>query len=500
VRVEITKDTLGQYQGDAAVVGVCKKAPLWGAAAEADASLDGLLSKLIESGEIRAKESEVTILHTHGKMPVARIAVVGLGDAPGADLFSTRRAMGAAASLLRNRGCRRIATTLHQSAGVGARWEHSLRAVIEAAHVGLYRGDECKTETELPDDLEELTLLGVPEEDAEIAQRVARSARIAGEATNYARRLVNLPANQITPSRLAQEAVDIGTRTGLEVQILEPPQLHQLGMGAFLAVAQGSEEPARMILLRHRGKEGGPNTAFIGKGLTFDSGGISLKPPTDMHVMKSDMAGAAAVLAALSAVAELKLDLNLMALIPATENLPSGKAYKPGDVVKALNGKTIEIINTDAEGRLLLADALAYALQLGATHLVDVATLTGACVIALGHVATGVMGNDNELVEAVLDAGEREGERMWRLPLFPEYRKQLKSNIADVKNVGGRPAGTITGGWFLREFVGDTSWVHLDIAGTSWAEKAEPHQVSGATGAATRTLIALAERLSGGSL
>lgn len=500
MRVEITKDALGQYRGDAAVVGVGQKAPLWGAAAEADASLDGLLSKLIESGEIRAKECEVTILHTHGKMPVARIAVVGLGDTPEADLFSTRRAMGAAARLLRNRGCRRIATSLHQSAGDGARWEQSLRAVIEAAHVGLYRGDERKTETELPDDLEELTLLGVSEKHLDIARRVAHSARIAGEATNYARRLVNLPANQITPSRLAQEAVEIGARTGLEVEILEPPQLHQLGMGAFLAVAQGSDEPARMILLRHRGKEGGPNTAFIGKGLTFDSGGISLKPSADMHVMKSDMAGAAAVLGALRAVAELKLELNLMALIPATENLPGGKAYKPGDVVTALNGKTIEIINTDAEGRLLLADALAYALQLGAAHLIDVATLTGACVIALGHVATGVMGNDNELVEAVLDASEREGERMWRLPLFPEYRKQLKSNIADVKNVGGRPAGTITGAWFLREFVGDTSWVHLDIAGTSWAEKTEPHQVSGGTGAATRTLIALAERLSGGNL
>jgi leucyl aminopeptidase len=213
--------------------------------------------------------------------------------------------------------------------------------------------------------------------------------------------------------------------------------------------------------------------------------------------MKQDMAGAAAVLAAMKAIAGLEIDLDVVGLIPAAENLPSGRAYRPGDVVRSLSGKTIEVVNTDAEGRLLLADALTYACQLGATHLVDVATLTGACVIALGHVASGVMGNDTALVEAVISAGQQAGERMWRLPLYPEYRRQLDSEVADIKNVGGRPAGAITGGWFLREFVGETSWAHVDIAGTAWAEKAEPSRVEGGTGAGTRTLIALAERLSG---
>jgi leucyl aminopeptidase len=252
-----------------------------------------------------------------------------------------------------------------------------------------------------------------------------------------------------------------------------------------------------LIVVRHKKETGGPHLAFVGKGLTFDSGGLSLKPSDKMTAMKQDMAGGAAVLAAMGAVTQLGLDVDVMGIIPATENLPSGRAYRPDDVLTALNGKTIEIVSTDAEGRLILADALAYACQLGATHIIDVATLTGACIIALGHAASGVMGSDTALVEAVIDAGERAGERMWRLPLFPEYRKQLDSEIADLKNVGGRAAGTITGGCFLREFVGETPWVHIDIAGTAFAEKSEPHRLAGATGAATRTLVALAERMAG---
>jgi leucyl aminopeptidase len=372
--------------------------------------------------------------------------------------------------------------------------------VVEGAYVGLYRGEECKSERGLPDEFDELCLLGAADEDAEGVPSAALSGQVAGRATNYARRLVNLPANEITPSRLAQEALDIGAAAGLEVEVLDPEQIVALGMRGFAAVAQGSEEPARLIVLRHRGNESGPRVAFIGKGITFDSGGISIKPSEKMEAMKGDMAGAAAVLAAMRAVGELKLDLDVMGVIPATENLPSGRAFKPGDVIKMMSGKTVEIISTDAEGRMILADALAYARQLGATHLIDLATLTGACIIALGHVATGVMGNDGELVQAVVEAGERSGEKMWRLPLFPEYRKQIESKIADLKNVGGRPAGTITAGWFLREFVGETSWAHLDIAGTAWSEKDEPYQIEGATGAGTRTLVALAERLAGGAV
>jgi leucyl aminopeptidase len=493
-----TGSSLLQYDGDALIVGVRKGVPLDPLAEEVNAALGGLLARLVESGEIRGRQSEVTIVHTCGKLPAARVAVVGLGEANHDPLFAVRRAAGAAARRLRDRGCRRVGSVLHLQTPQAIRPDHSVRATVEGAYQGLYRGEECKTQKDLPDELESFTLLGVAEAPGEPVVVAAQAGRIAGEATNYARRLVNLPPNEMTPSRLAQEATEIAKTCGLEIEVLDLAQAEQLGLGAFAAVARGADEPARFIILRRRGKGDGPRIAYLGKGLTFDSGGLSIKPADKMEDMKQDMAGAAAVLAAMRAIAEMKLELDLTAYLPATENVISGRAYRPGDVVKAMNGKTIEIISTDAEGRLLLADALAYAQQQGATHLVDVATLTGACIIALGNVAAGIMGNDSALVEAVLDAGDRAGERLWRLPLFPEYRAQLDSKVADMKNVGGRPAGTITAGWFLREFVGETAWVHMDIAGPAWSERDEPHQIEGATGACTRTLIALAERLAGG--
>jgi len=498
VEVEFTGESSLQYAGDAVVVGVHKGAPATGVAAEVNAALDGLLHRLIESREITGKQSEMTIIHTWGKLPSPRVAVVGLGEVWRDPLLAVRHAAGAAARTLRDRGCRRVGMALHLQVPQAVRLEQAVRAIVEGAYFGLYRGGEWKSEQEWPDELAQLSLLGVSEDASDPVAVVGRAGRLAGEVTNYARRLVNQPPNEMTPSRLAQDAAEIADAVGLEVDTLDPDQIRTLGMGAFAAVARGSEEPARLIVLRHRGRREGPRVAFVGKGLTFDSGGLSLKPSEKMSRMKSDMAGGAAVLAAMLAVGEMKLDLDLIGIVPATENLPSGRAFRPDDVVKALNGKTIEIVSTDAEGRLLLADALAYACQLGATHIVDVATLTGACIIALGHVSAGVMGNDSALVEAVLDAGERAGERMWRLPLFPEYRSQLDSNIADLKNVGGRPAGAITAGWFLREFVGETAWVHIDIAGTAWNEKDEPHHVEGGTGAGTRTLIALAEHMAGG--
>lgn len=500
MEVEFTPESPLQYAGDAVVIAVHKGAPLTGVAAEVNAALDGLLDRLIESGEIRGKQSEMTVIHTFGKLPSPRVAVVGLGEPWRDPHFAIRRAAGAAARNLRNKGCRRVGMALHLQAPQAVRAEQAVRAVTEGTYTGLYRGEECKSERKLPDELETLALLGIAPDESDSVVAAGRTARISGEAANYARRLVNLPPNEMTPSRLAQEATEIAAATGIEVEILGPDRIDALGMGAFAAVARGSDEPARLIVLRHHRDTQGPQVAYVGKGLTFDSGGLSLKPWDKMCSMKSDMAGGAAVLAAMRAVGEMQLDLDVIGIVPASENLPSGRAFRPDDVVKALNGKTIEIITTDAEGRLLLADALAYACELGATHIVDVATLTGACVIALGHVASGVMGNDTAFVEAVLDAGERAGERAWRLPLYPEYRSQLDSKVADLKNVGGRAAGAITGGWFLREFVGETAWVHIDIAGTSWSEKDEPHQIEGGTGAGTRTLIGLAERLSGGGV
>ncbi len=501
MEVRFSAVSLTDYDGDALVIGCFEGARPSGQRAEVDESLGGLIGGLIESGEIRGKQSEITVIHTRGGLPCARVAVVGLGEAGGDPLLAARRASGAAARHLQGRGCRRVGLALHLGMPPGVRPEQAVRAAVEGAYVGLYRGEECKSKRDVPGELSELTVVGVPSEEVDDPVVAAgRAGKISGEAANYARRLVNLPPNEITPSRLAREAAEIAAACGLEVEALGPEQVAELGMGALCAVARGSEEPARLIVLRWRGTADGPRVALVGKGLTFDSGGLSLKPADRMTTMKHDMAGGAAVLAAMRAIAEMELELDVTGIVPATENLPSGRAYKPDDVVKAFDGKKIEIVNTDAEGRLILADALAYACRLGATHIVDVATLTGACVIALGHAASGVMGSDPALVEAVVDAGERAGERMWQLPLFPEYRSQLDSKVADIKNVGGRPAGTITGGWFLREFVGETPWVHVDIAGTAWGEKDEPHQIEGATGVGTRTLIALAERMAGGEV
>lgn len=497
--ITVSAESIGQYSGDAVVVGVIQKGLLSGPAAEADTALGGLLTHLIDAGEIRGRAGELTVLHTQGRLPAARVAAVGLGEASQLDLYVVRRVMAAAARQLRDRGCRRIATTLHKSVPGLPRQEAAVRAVIEATYLGLYRGEERKTEPGLPEELDELRLIATVPADVPAAQRMAEIARLAGEATNYARRLTNLPANEITPARLAEEASRIAEQTGAELEVLAPEELRARRMGALIAVGQGSANPPRLISLRYRGKQNGPLLAIVGKGITFDSGGISLKPAENMHIMKHDMAGAAAVLAAAWAIAKLKLPVDLLALVPAAENMPSGAAYRPGDVVDTHSGTTVEIISTDAEGRMVLADALSYARESGATHMVDLATLTGASIIALGYTAAAILGNDSGLVEALLDAGEQAGERMWRLPLFPEYRRQLESKIADLKNVGGRPAGTITGGWFLREFVGETSWAHIDIAGTAWSEKDEPHQVEGATGSGTRTLIAFAERMAGGS-
>lgn len=498
MEITVSSESVVEYEGDAVVVGVVQKALLSGPAGEANSALGGLIAQLMDVGEIRGKAGELTVLHTQGRLPTPRVAVVGLGESSHLDLFTVRRAMGAAARQLRDRGCHRVATTLAQTPPVAFRPEMLMRAVVEGSYVGLYRGEERKSDPGLLEELDELRLIGLSAADLETAVAAGNAARIAGEATNYARWLVNLPGGDITPARLAQEAVEVAEQTGMEVRVLEPEELRGMGLGALLAVAQGSANPPRLIVLRHAGAKEQPRLALVGKGITFDSGGISIKSWPDLHLMKADMAGAAAVLAAMRAIAVRGLALDVTAVIPAAENMPGGRAYRPGDVVRSLSGKTIEIISTDAEGRLILADALTYARELGATHMVDVATLTGACVVALGHVASGVFGTDSALVEAVLDAGEAAGERMWRLPLFPEYRRLLDSKLADLKNVGGRPGGAITGAWFLREFVGETSWAHVDIAGTAHSERDEPHQVEGATGAGTRMLIALAERLAGG--
>jgi len=323
-------------------------------------------------------------------------------------------------------------------------------------------------------------------------RRGVERGRILAEAANFARDLANEPANQMTPSALAEQAAAVARESGLECQVLEREQAQELGMGAFLGVAQGSRQPPKFIVLHYRGA--GPDVTalgLVGKGITFDSGGISIKPAAGMEEMKGDMSGGAAVIAAMRAIAQLKLHVNVTAIVPATENMPGGNAIKPGDVLRAMSGKTIEVINTDAEGRLVLADGLSYARHLKLSPIIDVATLTGAISIALGNVAMGCMTNDQPLCDRIVQAGRAAGEKIWQLPLYEEYREQIKSEVADIKNTGGRQAGAITAAFFLKEFVGDTPWVHLDMAGVDFYDKEKGALVKGASGMPVRTLVNL---------
>lgn len=365
--------------------------------------------------------------------------------------------------------------------------EIAIEGIAQGSYLpGLYRTEKKEK------DLENLFLFHPPTFEA---QRIAQKARLVASVQNYVRDLVNQPASVVTPMYLVEEARKIAEETGSVIEVLSVEQAKKVGMGAFVAVARGSDQPAFMVKLHHKGNEGESGLAFVGKGLTFDSGGLSLKPWESMITMKSDMAGAAAVLGAFRVLSLLRPELDLMAFLALTENLPSGKSYKPGDVVKAMNGRTIEILSTDAEGRLVLADALTWAVKEGATHIVDVATLTGACIIALGHESSGLFSNHPAWTEKIIQAAKKAGERVWELPMFPEYQELIRSEIADLANSAGRsgaPAGAIFGAMFLKEFVPENvAWAHLDIAGPSWLPKNQKSIAGGATGASLRTLVEL---------
>ena len=469
-----------------------------GATSAVDKAMDGAISRLIADGEIKGKTGELTVIHTLGRIPPARVIVAGLGKAEDFGPEAARRVMGAACRRLRGIGVERAATILHGAGIGGMEVGESAQAVAEGSLLGLYTfRRHFSVDEDVEKDLKELMVVEVDASRVAAAQQSLDRGRVFAEAAMLARDMVNEPSNFMTPTHIADIAAAVAQEHGLESTILERPQMEELGMGGLLGVARGSAEPPKFIVLQYKGDPDNPdnNLGLLGKGITFDTGGISLKSAANMGAMKSDMSGAAAVISAMKAIAQLQPKLNVTVIAAATENMPGGSAQKPGDVLRTMSGKTVEVENTDAEGRLVLSDALCYARRMGITRLVDVATLTGAMVTALGDICTGAFTNDQDLLASVLRAGEASGERIWQLPMYQEYKEQNRSQVADVKNTGGAKAGSITAAQFLAEFSEDTPWVHLDIAGTAMTDKESGYQVKGATGAPTRTLVNLAVSL-----
>jgi len=454
-----------------------------------DKLLGGSLTKTLAAEEFKGKPGGVTAIHTQGKLPAERLIVVGLGKKGSLGLSALRKAGAAGLARAKALGAKRVVATLLEEPVRGAGSKEKVQALVEGGLLGTYKFLKYKGEKDKKA-IVEVLLIVLPKERA-AAQAGALRGEIIAEAVNYARDLASEPASAMTPTLLAEEAKKVAKEAGLKVKVLERVEVEKLGMGAFLGVAKGSDELCKFIILSYE-PSGKPRkkVALVGKGLTFDSGGLSLKPAAGMETMKSDMAGAAAVLATMRAVGKLKPRAAILGLVAATENMPSGHATRPGDVVRAMNGKTIEVVNTDAEGRLTLADALCYAVKEKVDEVIDIATLTGACVVALGKVQMGVFANDEGLRHQVMDAAKRAGEGAWHLPLNEELKEAMKSDIADLKNIG-KPgeAGAIMAGLFLQEFVGQTSWVHLDIAGPSFIDRDTPLDPKGATGVGTRTFL-----------
>jgi leucyl aminopeptidase len=494
VEIDVQVQDVLAYRGDAVIVNLFEGVKKPGGATRAvDQALGGLISHAIAQGEFRGKAGTTLLLHTQGKLKAERVLVAGLGKQERFCIESVRSVTGQALRVLRRHGCRRVGTILHGTGAGGHGVKEVARAITEGALLGLYTFERYKKKEDDRRPIQELTLL--LRERGQVVEVGGGSAtgQIIARAVNLARELVNEPSNILTPQDLAARARAVAKGRKLTCQILERRQLERLGMRALLAVAQGSGRPPVLIVLSYRGgRKKQPDLGLVGKGVTFDSGGISIKPSEGMEQMKGDMAGGAAVIAAMGAIAQLKPAINVTAIIPACENLPSGSALKPGDVVRAMDGTTIEVVNTDAEGRLILADALCYAQKLGCQRIVDAATLTGACVVALGSVRSGAFTNHQGWMDRVRVAADAVGEKIWQMPMDGEYDEQISSDVADVKNIGGRKAGAVTAAKFLARFVGETPWVHLDVAGTTQADKEKGYTPKGATGVPVQTLVRVA--------
>jgi len=456
----------------------------------ADVAVREAAKDLIASGEVTGKMFETTLLHRPAGLKAKRLLLIGGGTAKTFSAAELRKLAGTAVRTLKGKNILSFAFVLPVG-GVSA--PESVRALVEGAFVGnfdpgYYKSDRKEKDKD-KDQIDDVTI--VLPSDTKPLEAALQSGRIVAESQNFTRDLVNEPSNRMTPTILAERAKKMAAEVGLKCEVLGADKIRQLKMGAFWGVAQGSDEPPALIVLRYEpeGAAKDVHLGLVGKGVTFDTGGISIKPADGMEKMKYDMAGAATMIGSMRAIALLKPKVKVTAIICATENMPSGKAQKPGDVQIAMSGKSIEIINTDAEGRLILADGLSYARQLGCTHLVDAATLTGAVVVALGYVNAGIFASTDDMYDRFENATKQAGEKMWRLPLDEEYKENLKSNIADMVNAGSRYGGAIFAAMFLKEFAEDTPWIHLDIAGTAWMEENKPWIAKGPSGIALRSLV-----------
>jgi leucyl aminopeptidase len=457
-----------------------------------DKAAKGVLAAICKSGELTGKTLEMTLIHAPAGLKAARLLLVGAGKRDKFTNATLRKIAGAAVRYLKARSVKRIAFLMGESDSP----ELSAQTIAEAALTADFETDKYKTDKKNDKSIESLTLVGYAEREAAEGEKGLARGRIIAEAQNFTRDLVNEPSNKLTPKILGEKAEAMAKEAGLAVEILDEKKIAELKMGALLSVAQGSAEPPRVMVITYTPKNlkaDAPVIGFVGKAVTFDTGGVSIKPADGMEKMKYDMAGGATMLGVMRALASLKPNVKVICVVPSTENMVSGNAQKPGDIQTAMSGKTIEVLNTDAEGRLILADGIHYAKQLGATHLVDAATLTGAIVVALANVNVGVFGSDREWTDKLLASAKATGEKMWEMPMDDEYREFIKGSFADIQNIGsGKGGGATTGAWFIREFAGDTPWIHLDIAGTAWNDDSKPWLAKGPTGVALRTLIHLA--------
>lgn len=498
MRLEILTQKVLETKTDVLVIGLTEDGSKEGSVfQQVDQLLGGYLSRGLENGDFSTKKKETALIHTFGKFAAKQVLLIGLGKKDKLD-FATLREVSARALKEVTKGNNKH-VIFHFAEAVSDTLSPQAfgHALAEGVYLASYQFEGYKRDKEEKKKELDTLLITVDNFNKEEVAEGIKTGYAFAEGTNLARNFVNMPANLLTPKIFARHAVAIAERYGFEVEVLKKKDMEELGMGALLAVAQGSENSPRLVVMKYQGRETWDDViSFVGKGITFDTGGISIKPAQGMESMIMDMGGAAAVLGAMEAIGRIKPKVNILAVVPMVENMPDGKAYRPGDVLTSMSGRTIEVISTDAEGRLILADSITYAKILGATRIVDLATLTGAVLIALGTKTTAAMTNNEEWGGAVLQAAKDAGEYMWQLPTFDVYREQYKSRVADLKNTGGRNAGTITAGMFLGEFAEDTPWVHLDIAGTAWDEKGSDLNPVGATGVMVRTLTRLAMSIS----